>query len=244
MDTIMNTTSKAFGVSLAFHSLMALFALLILNAFHTSPIKAFALPIKHITIVSLSQPSKILSPPTELAQPPKQKPIPETPKPKMAEPLKPTPPIAAKPLLSTPQVQPVATPVPEVTAQPVVETKPTISTATVQSPAQSPTKSVPKVDLSAEKNSFFASLRSTIQRHLRYPTAARRRGMEGDVNVRFTLTDAGVIKNISVRQGENIFHDSAKLAVASASGVKIPETLRDSLPIEIELTLEFTLNNG
>ena len=238
----MNTTSKAFGVSLAFHSLMALFALLMLSAFHTPKVQAFALPIKHITIVSLTQPSKIMSPPTEVAQPPKQKPIPETPKPKMAEPLKPTQPTVVKPLVSTPQAQPVATPVQEVAA--AVEPKPTISTATVQSPAQSPTKSVQKADLSAVKNSFFASLRSNIQRHLRYPSAARRRGMEGEVNVHFTLTDTGVIKNIAVRQGESIFHEAAKLAVASASGVKVPEVLGDSLPIEIDLTLEFTLNNG
>jgi protein TonB len=242
MDTIMNTTSKAFGASLAFHSLMALFALLMLSAFHTPKVQTFALPLKHITIVSLSQPSKIISPPTQLAQPSKQKPLPETPKQKMAEPLKPTMPTVVKPLVSTPQVQPVATPTPEATA--AVESKPTVITAAVQSPAQSPTKSVQKADLSAVKNSFFASLRSNIQHHLRYPSAARRRGMEGEVNVHFTLTDTGIIKNIAVRQGESIFHEAAKLAVASASGVKVPEALSDSLPIEIDLTLEFTLNNG
>ncbi|MDD2267757.1 energy transducer TonB [Sulfuricurvum sp.] len=243
----MNTTSKAFGVSVAFHSLMALFALLILSVFHTPKAQTFALPIKHITIVSLSQPSKVVSPPTELAQPLKQTPIPvpQTPKPKMAEPLKPTPLAAIKPLAAAPQVQPVATPVSAaaVTA-PVSESKPTISTAAVQSPAQSPAKPAPKADLSALKNSFFASLRSNIQHHLRYPSAARRRGMEGEVDVRFTLTDTGIIKNISIRQGESIFHEAAKLAVASASGVKVPEALSDSLPIEIDLTLEFTLNNG
>ncbi|MFY9141853.1 TonB family protein [Sulfuricurvum sp.] len=238
----MNTTSKAFGVSLAFHSLMALFALLILSTFHTPTVQTFALPIKHITIVSLAQPSKIVSPPAEAAQPPKHTPLSEVPKPKMAEPLKPTP-VTVKPLLTAPVVQSVAAPLPEVTAQPAVESKPVISTAAVQSPAQSPIKSIPKVDTSAERNSFFASLRSNIQRHLRYPSAARRRGMEGDVNVRFTLTDSGMIRDVTVRQGESIFHEAAKRAVASASGIKVPAALSGSLPMEIELTLEFTLNN-
>jgi len=243
----MNTTSKALSLSLAFHSLMALLALLMLSALHTPKTQTFALPIKHMTIVSLSQPAQVISPSAESAQLLKQTPIPvpQTPKPKMLEPLKPTPLASVKPLTSAPQLQPVAIPVSEaaVTA-PVAESKPTVPTAAVQSPAQSPAKPVPKADISALKNSFFASLRSNIQHHLRYPSAARRRGMEGDVDVRFTLTDTGMIKNISIRQGESIFHEAAKLAVASASGVKVPEALSDSLPVEIDLTLEFTLNNG
>jgi protein TonB len=100
----------------------------------------------------------------------------------------------------------------------------------------------PKSDFTAEKKSFFASLRTTIQHHLHYPTAARRRGMEGDIAVKFSLANDGTIHSISVQHGEAIFHNAAKTAVAAASGIDVPLTLTDSLPMEIELTLEFKLN--
>ncbi|MDD2838887.1 MAG: hypothetical protein PHX59_08000, partial [Sulfuricurvum sp.] len=59
----MNTTSKALSLSLVFHSLMALFAALMLNMFHNTPEK-FALPLKKISLVSFSNPSPTIVPPS------------------------------------------------------------------------------------------------------------------------------------------------------------------------------------
>jgi periplasmic protein TonB len=229
MDTIMNTAAKAFGLSLAFHALMALFALLLLNAMHP-PIQPFALPMKPIAVVSFS-PSAAASV-TLSSRPAKEVP----------SPIKPAPlPLLAIPKAMTATTQPYATPILPDTP-PVVPLAPKPSVAPIEAPAQLSAKPVKKIDLSAEKQSFFVSLRTKIQQNLRYPPSARRRGVEGEVNVRFVLENTGAIREITVSQGDTVFHDAAKLAVASASGVKIPETLSDTFPTDIQLTLEFRLD--
>lgn len=235
MDTPMNTASKAFALSLAFHSLMALFALLILNAFHP-PVLSLALPLKHVQLVSLSQASKILTPPSTPIAPTKTaKAIPNTPTkelplmpqkvspaPQQVQATQPTVPLSPSPVL------------------PITLSKPTL--AAVAIPVQSPMRGEPKTNISAEKQSFFAHLRTKIQQNLRYPSTARRRGMEGEVSVQFVLENSGAIRDITIREGDGIFHESARLAVASASGVKIPEVLSDTFPADVKLTLEFRLD--
>ncbi len=232
MDTPMNTASKAFGLSLAFHSLMALFALLMLNTFHT-PVLSLALPLKHVQLVSLSQASKILAPPlTPIVHTETAKMVPNTPPKEL--------PVTPQKLSPAPQqVQTVPTPAP-VPTLPSTLSKPI--SAAVATPIQSPVRAQPKADISAEKQSFFAHLRTKIQQNLRYPSAARRRGMEGEVSVQFVLENSGAIRDITIRDGDGIFHESAKLAVASASGVKIPEVLSDTFPTDVKLTLEFRLD--
>lgn len=232
MDTPMNTASKAFGLSLAFHSLMALFALLMLNTFHT-PVLSLALPLKHVQLVSLSQASKILTPPlTPIVHTETAKMVPNTPPKEL--------PVTPQKLSPAPQqVQTVPTPAP-VPTLPSTLSKPT--PAAVATPIQSPVRAQPKADISAQKQSFFAHLRTKIQQNLRYPSAARRRGMEGEVSVQFVLENSGAIRDITIRDGDGIFHESAKLAVASASGVKIPEVLSDTFPTDVKLTLEFRLD--
>jgi protein TonB len=123
---------------------------------------------------------------------------------------------------------------------PIIAVKP--STAPVAPPVQVPAKPVQKADLTNEMQSFKASLRTKIKQLLQYPPSARRRGMEGEVNVHFVLENTGAIHDITINQGESIFHDAAKLAVASASGIKIPDQLSESFPKEMQLTLKFKLD--
>lgn len=233
----MNTTSKALSLSLVFHSLMALFAALMLNMFHNTPEK-FALPLKKISLVSLSNPSPTIVPPSfsvphPPAEMPKQKNVSTPQEPPQKSIVRDIPPIREK-------VATISTEKPSVPAPsplPSVESKPSSLPVTAAAP-----KAQPKIDISAEKQSFFAGLRTKIQQSLRYPSAARRRGMEGDVNIRFTLDSGGSIRDVIVSEGESIFHEAAKNAVASASGVKIPEALSGLFPTEVKLTLEFRLN--
>lgn len=233
------TTKKAFALSLAFHTFMALCALGIL---YTAPSRteALALPIKHITIVSLSQAPTITPPTTVPITPKTQKVLPETPRPQPVVQPKPVPLKSPAPLPDAPAAKPSAEPLPTAST---ADTKPEAAPAAVQIPAQSPVKAQ-KIDIGAEMNAFKASLRSRIQQQLRYPPAARRRGMEGSVTVHFLLEPSGTIRNITVSNGEGIFHNAAKLAVASASGIKVPDTLSGSLPTEMNILLEFNLKNG
>ncbi|HLD24183.1 MAG TPA: TonB family protein [Sulfuricurvum sp.] len=224
---MMTTARKSFLVSLTFHALMGSLAFFLLTQMHTPPPKV-KIPLQPMMLVSLSH-----SKPTP-KQPQSSKPIPavtaQQPIAKQVTP-QPIPPAKSIPQSVQTLSSPVATPTPAV--QHAIQNIPT--------PATVPSK--PKIDLAAEKRLFFTSLRSTIQNHLRYPSAARRRGMEGEVDVRFTLANDGSINTVSIQRGEAIFHNSVKTAVSSASGIDIPKNLADSLPMEIELTLEFKLNS-
>lgn len=225
---MMTTARKSFLLSLTFHALMGSLAFGVLTQLTTPP-KLVKIPMHHVSLISLSKPS----PPPKLQ--PLQPPLAETIKPLVKEP--------QKPLLQKQSVakEPIAAPIQSSVLSQVTPTTPLAQA--IIAPAPPPVKVSPKPDLTAAKRSFFASLRTTIQNHLRYPSAARRRGMEGEIDVRFTLANDGTINTISVQRGEAIFHNAVKTAVSSASGIDVPKNLVDSLPMEIELTLEFKLNS-
>lgn len=233
----MTAARKSFLLSFVFHTLMGSLAFYVLTQMHTPP-PVLKIPLNHMILLSSSD-SAPISKVLEVASP----------KPKT------TPPMPVKPLTAQPKLPikdliaksaPTQTaPAPIFVQQPVASASASVQQSAQNVPAsetvQIPTK--PKIDIAAEKRAFFASLRSTIQNHLRYPSAARRRGMEGEVGVRFSLSNNGTINAISIQHGAEIFHNAAKTAVASASGINVPKNLVDSLPMEIELTLEFNLNS-
>ena len=223
--------TKAFGLSFALHTLMALLAMLTLTRMY-HPVNLDVIPMKHVTLVTLSHVT-----PTPIQPTP---PIPAITTPSPLQPLKAIVPTKTQPVVT----QTIPTPsIPAATQQTMpIETKPTIVAETKAPPVQAAAPAKPKADITAAKQSFYALLRTKIQQSLRYPFAARRAGKEGEIGVRFTLTNDGTIKGISVQRGEDIFHNAAKLAVASASGVNVPDALSETLPAEIDLTLEFKLN--
>ncbi len=233
----MTAARKSFLLSLVFHTLMGSLAFFVLVQMRTPP-PMVKIPLSHITLVSLSDSAPM--PATEKIVSPK----PDSTPPMPIKPLKSQPTPSAKALNSQPapvQTAPSQTFVPIQTVSAPPSSQPSVQNAPAAEALQAPAK--PKIDIAAEKRAFFASLRSTIQNHLRYPSAARRRGMEGEVGVRFSLSNNGTINAISIRHGAEIFHNSAKTAVASASGINVPKNLAESLPMEIELTLEFRLNS-
>lgn len=237
---MMTTARKSFLLSLMFHTLMGSLAFMVLFQMRTPP-PMLKVPLKHMTLVSLSDSKPLpkraeLSEPTPAITPPQPTPI----KPLVTQPIVPTkainpqpatPPIQAVPSTTAPQT-PVVSPLPAV--QHSVQTAPVADAAP-------PPKA--KVNTASELQSFKASLRTKIKQNLRYPSAARRRGMEGEVSVRFTVFADGSIREIAVRQGEDIFHNAAKAAVASSSGIDVPKSLTESLPMEMNLILEFKLNS-
>lgn len=226
---MMTTTRKSFLVSLAFHALMGSLAFVVLIQMRTPP-PMVKIPLQHMMLVSLSHSEPVVKQP-KISEPiPVVTPQQPTQKPMVTQPI-----IPMKPVVSA--VQTVTTPIP------VISTPPTLHHMVQTVPTPTAVASKPKIDLASEKRAFFSSLRNTIQRNLRYPTAARRRGMEGEVGVRFTLSSNGEINGISVQRGDGIFHNAAIAAVNAASGIDIPKNLTDSLPMEIDLTLEFKLNS-
>lgn len=235
----MTHARKSLFLSLLFHTLMATMAFIVLTQMRTSS-PMLQIPMKHIMVLSLSD-SAPKPKHQEVSDIPVQATPPSPPKPQ---------PIASQPIASTkaimPQPTPTQTPIINSFTAPITTT-PTPIQRSVQNVPVAETVQIPqkpKVDLASEKRTFYAQLRTKIQNNLRYPTAARRRGMEGDVGIHFVLSSSGNINGISVQRGEGIFHNAAIAAVNAASGIDIPKNLTDSMPMEIELTLEFKLNNA
>lgn len=232
---MMTAARKSLLLSLMFHTLMGSLAFVVLVQMRTPP-PMVKIPIKPMILVSLSH-SKPMPKHPQIAKPvPVLIPQPPILKPMTAQPMIPKTTTKSVQTLAIPIAAPVITPIP------VVSTPPTVQHTVQTLPAPIAVASKPKIDFTSEKRAFFSSLRSTIQRNLRYPSAARRRGMEGEVSVHFTLSSNGEINGISVQQGDGIFHNAAIAAVNAASGIDIPKNLTDTLPMEIELTLEFKLN--
>lgn len=226
----MTHTRKSFTVSLVFHAMMGSLAFWVLTQMNHPP------HIERIPFKLLSfQPTehRIAIPIPQVSSATQQHPVSKTiPTPTLTIPK--TLPNSIPTPLSSPSV-PVASPIPQI---PVAKPLTPLQPAAVVAP-----KLEVKPDTAAEKRHFLASLRSTIQNNLRYPPAARRRGMQGEVEVQFTLNESGSISSINILSGESIFHNAVKAAVTSASGVNIPKNLSDSLPLEINLILEFTLKS-
>lgn len=233
---MMTTARKSFALSLAFHTLMGSLAFLVLSQMNEPP-KISRIPFK---IMSLSPAEHRISIP-KTAPTPTPKPIAKV-APTSEQPItKPLTPPTVAPQSATVQPAPPQASAPTAIA-PVPKAISTPQPVVVTTPIAIP-KAETKPDISAAKKAFFNSLRNTIQNHLRYPSAARRRGMEGEVGIRFTLLSNGNINAVSIQRGEGIFHSAALAAVNAASGVDIPKNLIESLPLEIELTLEFKLNS-
>lgn len=91
----------------------------------------------------------------------------------------------------------------------------------------------------AQKNQFLASIRAKINKHKSYPRVAKKRGMQGNIKVKFTILKNGNVGNISV-SGPKIFHKSARKAVKSAFPVNAKKA-PISLPKSINITLRYQL---
>jgi protein TonB len=94
----------------------------------------------------------------------------------------------------------------------------------------------------AEYGAYLALVRRRIQESLRYPAAARRRGLTGSVHVEMTVAPNGTIAAVSVvgSSSHPLLDDAAVEAVRRLppmpfpSGVT-PRSLRVRLPVVFEL---------
>ena len=89
----------------------------------------------------------------------------------------------------------------------------------------------------AEQNQFLAAIREKINQHKSYPRIAKKRGMQGAVNVKFTILSSGKVAHISVT-GPKIFHASAQHAVKSAFPIDAHKAPL-SLPTTVTITLQY-----
>ena len=110
-------------------------------------------------------------------------------------------------------------------------------------PAQTipaPLKNIPKPQTdTARRNRFLATIRTRIDRAKHYPRIAKKRGIQGNVQVKFTILQNGTVTHIRV-EGPRVFHASAKHAVEAAFPVDTTN-VHISFPLEIRLNLHYRI---
>ena len=83
----------------------------------------------------------------------------------------------------------------------------------------------PALDRSAlenERESYLLRLLAHIDSHKFYPRSARRRGMEGEIQVGFYLLRDGSISDLQVTGGNKVLRKAAKQAVQRALSLPPP----------------------
>ena len=102
----------------------------------------------------------------------------------------------------------------------------------------SSTNSVTKTS-AVKKNAFYSKIRSRINGYKTYPRMARRRRMQGNVKVRFTILANGSVANITL-SGPKVFYNSARKAVKKAFPISV-QNAPLKLPTTINLTLRYQI---
>ena len=96
------------------------------------------------------------------------------------------------------------------------------------------------------ENSVRLDLMDWLQRHQRYPVAARRNGVQGAVLVRFVISSDGLLLEKELLQSSGSKHlDSAALKLLSRAAPypKLPEELLADV-LEVRLPIEYRLVDG
>jgi len=100
----------------------------------------------------------------------------------------------------------------------------------------------PKIDLEAEKNSFLRGIRANINANKRYPSIAKRRGMQGTVWVVFNIQSDGSASEIRASGASKLLRRAAKKAIEKSFPVSIPSSLLSKIPINnISINIDFRL---
>jgi protein TonB len=96
-------------------------------------------------------------------------------------------------------------------------------------------------EIKAKQNIFFTKLRNKINENKSYPRGARRRGIQGSVEVRFNLCRDGNVKNIEFLSGKNIFKESVIEAIENSFPIEVDETLF-VFPKEFKISVDYILS--
>jgi len=148
---------------------------------------------------------KPISPPKPEPEPP---PLPRKPAPK-SEPVREPEPVI--------EPAPVSSEVPETTE---VAEEQTAASAYTEAPVDKP--ALDQTALEIERESYLLRLLVHIDSHKFYPRKARRRGMEGKINISFYLHADGSISDLQVSGGSRLLRTAARQAVQQALSLPRP----------------------
>lgn len=235
---------QAFFISLLFHGLLFL---TVIYTFVPKPVSVSASEAVYCTI-SLAQVVPALSKPVVVpeSKPPQEvKPKKVTP-PKPVERVKPPEPVPTpKPLpervveVSKPEPVPAAEPETEAVAEEesveeAVEPQPEASAVAAEGSVPMQT-AVPAAQSRQDYlDAHLARIAALLQKHLYYPRMARKRHIEGEVMVSFTLECDGSVRNLMLKKRARPILDRAALKTVESVSGKFPHP-KNALTLEIPI---------
>lgn len=93
------------------------------------------------------------------------------------------------------------------------------------------------------KHEYLRRLMVHIESHKHYPRVARRRGIEGDVAVSFSLLQKGDVTDVRIDEGHRVLRKAVEEAIAAAQPMPAPPPSLD-LPLAISFSVQFSLKGG
>jgi len=128
----------------------------------------------------------------------------------------------------------------EVVTQPEPVAVAVAHTATVAEPAE---QQIDEGLIKRETEHYLTAVMAHIERHKWYPKAARRRGIEGEVNVSFTLFPDGSARQLVVENGPSLLLAAARKAVEEAIPMPTPPA-SIHCPLECQFRMQFNLKTS
>lgn len=229
-------------VSISFHGL--LFQWNLTNPFTSLPCKP-KMRVTRISFQTLAPPRqqspvlarKMETPAKPLVQPPPPRPRPR-PVPK---------PIPKKIARTDPDIRPEsiakAEPVPPNIQQadkPPSEPPPPAAKITAELPGPPTPAPVDMQAMAKARQLYIQKLFARIEAHKFYPAVARRRRLEGQVQVSFTVRANGAISDLRASEGQPLLEEAARKTVQRALPLPSPEG-RVNMPLAISYRMDFRL---
>ena len=95
--------------------------------------------------------------------------------------------------------------------------------------------------LENERESYLQALLAYIDSHKFYPRSARRRGVEGQIQVAFYLRTDGSITDLQIKGGSKVLRKAAKQAVQQALTLPPPPA---SMPLREQVRFDMVYRLG
>jgi len=128
---------------------------------------------------------------------------------------------------------------------PPPEPEPEIPPLSSQVAALTPTRELDMEDekerAGREREMYFSEIINLIEKNKFYPRAARRRGIQDDVRIGFSVKADGTVEFLGVDGKAPILNQAAKDAVMNSTPLPAPPGMTGS-PLKVEITMKFALN--
>jgi len=95
--------------------------------------------------------------------------------------------------------------------------------------------------LKIKQDQYYTQIKQTINKNKYYPKVALRRGIQGDVEIQFTISKLGELLSFKILNGKKIFFKSVTKAIKNSFPLTPQNDVLRSV-LNLKLTLQYKLN--